>query len=131
NATGRATAQDDCGTVTVSYSDSVTNLCAGTKVIARTWTALDYCGNSTNAVQTIVVQDITPPTLTTPSSLTLECPANTNPTNTGVATAQDGCGAVTVSFSDSGRNNCGGARSIARTWRAPEPCSNPTTGRQT
>ena len=55
NVTGVATAQDDCGKVTVSYSDAVTNGCGGTKVIARTWTATDLCGNSTSAVQTITV----------------------------------------------------------------------------
>jgi hypothetical protein len=130
NATGAATAQDDCGQVTVSYSDAVTSNCAGTKVIARMWTATDHCGNSTNAVQTITVRDITPPTLVLPANLTLECPANTNPTNTGFATSQDGCSAVTVSFNDAVSNSCAGARFIARTWTAVDACGNSTNGTQ-
>jgi hypothetical protein len=130
NVTGSATAQDDCGKVTVTYSDAVTPTCGGAKVIARTWIATDSCGNSTNAVQTITVRDITPPTLVLPVNLTLECPANTNTSNTGVATSQDGCGSVTVSFTDVVSNSCGGARLISRIWTAIDSCGNSTNGTQ-
>ena len=34
--------------VTMTYSDSVSNGCGGTKVICRVWTATDECGNATN-----------------------------------------------------------------------------------
>ncbi len=131
NVTGVATAQDDCGQVTITYSDAVTPTCGGAKVIARTWTATDHCGNMTNAIQTITVRDITPPTLVLTANLTLECPANTNTSNTGVATSQDGCGSVTVAFSDVVSNSCGGARVIARTWTAIDQCGNSTNGTQT
>jgi len=130
NVTGVATAQDDCGKPLVAYADVVTSNCANTKVIARTWTATDHCGNSTNAVQTIVVRDVTPPTLILPASLTLECPANTTPANTGTATSQDGCGAVNVTFSDVVSNSCAGAKFIARTWTAVDACGNVTNGTQ-
>ncbi len=131
NATGVATALDGCGSVRVSYSDAVTNGCGGTKFIARTWTATDQCGNSTNAVQTILVQDTTPPTLTCPANLVLECPANTGTNATGVATAKDGCGSVAVSYSDAVTNGCGGAKVIARTWTATDACGNAASAVQT
>ncbi len=67
-----ATAQDSCGSVTVSYSDSVSNSCGGTRLIARTWTAMDSCGNATNRLQTIVVRDTTAPALTLPADRVLE-----------------------------------------------------------
>src|SRR6266568_481160 len=124
NATGVATAQDGCGSVTVSYSDAETNLCGGTKVIARTWTATDQCGNSRSCVQTITVRDTTPPAITAPSNVVLECPANTSTNVTGVATAQDSCGSVSVSFSDSVSNSCGNAKVISRTWTAIDQCGN-------
>jgi uncharacterized protein affecting Mg2+/Co2+ transport len=131
NATGVATAQDDCGKVQISYSDSISNTCGGTRVITRTWTAFDQCGNLANAIQTITVRDITPPILSVPPNVTLDCPANTAPSNTGVATATDSCSAVTVSFTDSLSNNCGGASLIKRLWTATDLCGNSVSGLQT
>src|SRR5206468_2178536 len=93
NATGVATAQDGCGSVvSLSYSDLVTAGCGNSKVISRTWTAIDQCGNSGSAVQTITVADTTPPTITCPANRVLECTASIDPANTGVATGQDNCG---------------------------------------
>jgi hypothetical protein len=62
--TGMATAQDGCGSATVSYSDLVSPGCGGSKVIARTWTATDACGNSVSCVQRINLRDTTPPSIT-------------------------------------------------------------------
>src|SRR5207247_6729439 len=98
NVTGVATAQDGCGAVTVTYLDSVTNNCGATKVIARTWTATDACGNSTNCVQTITVRDITKPVVTCPPDRILECPADTTTNATGMATATDACSTVTITY---------------------------------
>src|SRR5439155_2468283 len=92
NFTGVATASDGCGSVSISFSDVVTTNCANTKVIARTWTATDACGNSASALQTITVRDITPPSITAPTNVVLECPAVTTTNVTGVATGSDGCG---------------------------------------
>src|SRR5206468_2486184 len=131
NATGVATAQDTCSAVTISYSDVTNNNCAGTKVIARTWTATDQCGNSTNCVQTITVLDTRKPTITCPSDKVLECPADTSTNATGVATAQDACSAVTISYSDVTSDNCAGTKVIARTWTATDGCSNSVSCVQT
>jgi hypothetical protein len=131
NATGVATAQDGCGSTTISYSDVVSNSCGGTKVISRTWTATDGCGNFATAHQTITVRDTTPPTITSPANLTLECPAVTTTNVTGVATAQDGCGATSISYSDVVSNSCGGAKFISRTWIATDACGNTASALQT
>src|SRR5205823_1911195 len=85
NATGVATAQDTCSQVTIRYSDAVTNNCAATKIIARTWTATDACSNSISSTQTITVRDISKPTITCPPDLLLECPAVTTTNVTGLA----------------------------------------------
>jgi len=131
NLTGVASAQDDCGNVTVTFNDAVTAVCGGSKIIARTWTASDLCGNSASAVQTITVRDTTPPTLGLPQNLVLECPADTRTNVTGVPVAQDACGSVAVSFSDVVSNTCGGAQVIARLWTAVDECGNSTNGLQT
>src|SRR5260370_38954306 len=84
NVTGVAVAPDACGgSVKIYYSDVVSNGCAGTKVIYRTWTATDDSGLSTNVVHTITVRDTPPPTITCPPKLVLECPANTSTNATG------------------------------------------------
>src|SRR5260221_219706 len=84
NNTGAATASDGCGTVAITYSDSVSNACGGTKVISRTWTASDQCGNTTNRVQTITVRDTTPPIVTPHASVVLECPSDTTSNNASI-----------------------------------------------
>jgi hypothetical protein len=131
NVTGVATALDDCGKVTVSYSDSITNGCGGTKVIARTWTATDQCGNTTSAVQTITVRDTTPPALTVPANAVLECPGDISTTRNGMATGFDACGSVTITYSDSISNGCGGTKVVSRLWTATDACGNATNRLQT
>src|SRR5579859_7480571 len=93
--------------------------------------ATDACGNSASAVQTITVHDTTPPTITAPPSLVLECPADTTTNNTGVAVAQDGCSSVTLSYSDVVSNTCGASSIITRTWTATDACGNSASAVQT
>ncbi|HEX5221955.1 MAG TPA: hypothetical protein VFZ59_20500 [Verrucomicrobiae bacterium] len=131
SATGVATAMDGCSFATVTYSDSETIGCGSTRVIARTWTATDECGNTVSKVQTITVRDITPPTITCPANRTLEYPANTAPTATGFATAVDTCGSANVTFNDVITTNCGNSIVIARTWTAVDECNNRSSCTQT
>ena len=131
SATGMATARDTCGTATVSFTDNITEVCAGAKVIARTWTAVDECGNSSSGVQTITVRDTRKPVLTLPVDLVLDCPADTATTATGVATATDECSNVSISYNDVVSTNCGATKVIARTWTVVDECNNSSTGVQT
>lgn len=65
--TGNATATDICDTnpPIIEYSDSTTTgECQQEETIVRTWTATDSCGNANTCVQTIAVEDTTPPTIT-------------------------------------------------------------------
>src|SRR5262249_19744751 len=131
NNTGVAVAQDGCGSVVVSYSDVVTNGCGNTKFITRTWTAGDTCGNSASAVQTITLRDTTPPSLKLPANVVQQCPCDTRTNVTGVPTSVDGCGSVTLTYSDVVSNFCGLTKTVWRTWTAVDQCGNASNGVQT
>ncbi|MCB0398754.1 MAG: hypothetical protein KDD26_03860, partial [Winogradskyella sp.] len=129
--TGVATGSDTCGSVTITESDVETAACGDTKAIVRTWTATDECGNSTSADQTIIVQDTTPPVLTLPADITIECGEDESSANTGLAKAEDECGGVFISESDVIINNCGNTKTIIRTWTTSDNCGNSVSADQT
>ncbi|MBK7309084.1 MAG: hypothetical protein IPI88_20060 [Chitinophagaceae bacterium] len=64
-----------CPVISVTWEgDEVTSqTCASTFTIVRTYKATDACGNMATCTQTITVVDTTPPTLTVPANVTLQC----------------------------------------------------------
>jgi hypothetical protein len=132
---GTATAVDACDpNPSVTSSDTVTaGSCVGQRTIVRTWTAVDACGNSVSAAQTITLSDTTAPTLTPPPDVTVECGGSTNPGATGTASAVDTCDASpSVSHSDSETaGGCPQEKTIQRTWTASDGCGNSASAVQT
>ena len=102
--TGMSTATDACDPApVVTFADvTMAGVCAQEYTIARTWTATDACGNSSTCLQTITVDDSTPPVITMcPADVTLECTDSTDPVDTGMAVATDNCDpAPVVTFAD-------------------------------
>ncbi|MDZ4749401.1 MAG: hypothetical protein SH808_13015, partial [Saprospiraceae bacterium] len=130
--TGLAVATDNCdAALAITYDDVTASsmTCAQEYSITRTWTATDNCGNSTACIQTIIVDDSTPPTITTcTANITIECDESTDPSITGLTSATDNCDpAPIVTFSDA---TVGGAcpqeYTITRTWTATDACGNGT-----
>ncbi len=74
--TGYATATDNCGVDTITWSDSpsIYPHCVGVDTIWRTWTATDVNGNTSTCTQVIYIEDTTAPTFTAPGDATLDCP---------------------------------------------------------
>ena len=75
--------------------------------VERTWTVTDPCGNGTAAgVQNININDDTPPVITCPADVTIECDESQDPTmnaNLGEATATDNCdldNEITITYGD-------------------------------
>src|SRR5206468_222937 len=75
--------------------------------------------------------DTNPPSITCPTGVTLNCPADTRTNITGVATASDTCTGVTISYSDLTNSGCGGSYTILRTWTATDACTNSASCVQT
>src|SRR5260221_9916536 len=85
--------------------------------VTRTWTALDACGNSSTASQTINVEDNTEPVIATlPSTSSIGWPFTPV---FAQATAIDACGSTfTLSSNDVTTAHCGASYSVTRTWTA-------------
>ena len=133
-STGTATAVDNCDDdPVINFSDATSpGACPNELTISRTWTATDACGNSSTCVQTIVVDDSTPPVITCPANTTVECTESTDPAETGFATASDNCTtAPIVDFSDvTTAGACPQEYTITRTWSATDNCGNVSTCNQ-
>ncbi len=126
--TGSATATDNSGLIPViTYTDaSVQGSCAGNHIITRTWRATDNCGNFSTCNQILTIQDITPPVITCPAAITINCGTANSPSITGTATATDGCDpAPTITYTDTNASgNCAGNSVITRIWSATDACGN-------
>ncbi|KAJ1464373.1 hypothetical protein T484DRAFT_1758143, partial [Baffinella frigidus] len=130
--TGSPTGTDTCGTVTFTFTDASVAGCGLTEVITRTWTGTDECGNlSVTCDQIITVVDTTPPVVTCPPNVTVECGDDTSSASTGMATGTDGCGTVTITEADTSVAGCGNTEVITRTWTATDECGNTSTCTQT
>jgi len=133
--TGTATATDNCGTATAptSSDDIAAGNCPQEYVITRTWTSVDDCGNIGTCVQTISVDDSTPPAIVCPANVTIQCDEDFTPPATGEATASDNCGPVASIVHDDAvtDGNCPQEGTIARTWTATDACGNATNCVQT
>jgi len=129
-ALGVAVFNDANSDVVVTYSDSFEVNSGAPDNIIRTWVATDACGNEQVAIQSITVNDTTLPTISVPGPITVECTEEVSSQVTGVATATDGCGEVTITESDSVVENCGNSKVITRTWTATDDSGNAVTGEQ-
>ena len=130
---------DNCSTgINAIYSDVVTDGdCEGSKVITRTWSLVDNCGNSAESqVQTIIVLDNIAPTLTGtwPSDITEQDNYFANRDISGLLSNEDvealytdNCGSeVTVTSVDEVTgNDCGWT--VTRNYTITDACNNTST----
>ena len=136
---GTATATDNCDpNVTVTFVsenlvDDDGDGCDDTYKIFRIWIAEDCSGNTDQKTQVITVIDTTPPVLTVPENVTVQCDA-VPPLDEGAATATDNCDDnVEVTFIDEKfeAGSCTDNYYIFRSWKAEDCAGNSVTGTQT
>ena len=125
---------DNCDTsVEATFTDVVADgSCEGAKIITRTWTLMDDCGNAAAAQdQIITVQDVMAPTFTVPADITIDaaadCSYDASVGVTGdVSDESDNCDtSLEATFTDvEADGSCEGAKVITRTWTLIDDCGN-------
>jgi hypothetical protein len=121
-------ATDNCGEVTVSFSDGeqVPGECANEYSFTRTYTAIDECGNESSTSNMIFVVDTTAPVFAA-YEVEIDMPCdNIMPTT---LEATDNCGDVEVSYEDTPVSG-GCAGRIIRDYTAVDACGNEATAQQ-
>ncbi|MBL7943794.1 MAG: hypothetical protein JNM00_13560, partial [Flavobacteriales bacterium] len=122
------TAVDNCdANVDVAYTEYETGECP--KIITRTWTAVDDCGNSVTASQIITVVDETAPLIFgVPEDTTIECTEEIAP---AFPFAIDNCDAEVLISLEAGTVPMDCGYLFVRTWTAIDNCGNTATAVQT
>ncbi|TBX64661.1 gliding motility-associated C-terminal domain-containing protein, partial [Flavobacterium silvisoli] len=132
---------DNCSTnLEATFNDIITNNdCQGTKIITRTWSLSDSCGNQAIPQhQIITVLDNIKPTFTAPADITIyttdACTYDASVEFTGDVTDEaDNCSTgLNATFSDAEpvAGQCAGAYTIVRTWSLTDCAGNTTTHTQ-
>lgn len=131
-ANGFATATDECSVHSISYSDVVTYGCGNTFTVNRMWRATDDCGNFSECVQLISVQDTINPLITCPVDTTVT--AAKGAFSTFVSLTQplvlDECDAWNLENNFTGTSNASGIYPAGMTsvnWVATDLCGNQTS----
>nr|WP_239777277.1 gliding motility-associated C-terminal domain-containing protein [Tenacibaculum finnmarkense] len=126
---------DNCSTgLKATFTDvEKVGTCEGTKTITRTWNLTDDCGNSTEKVQIITVEDNIKPTFTAPKDITISTDANCTfdvsvAKTGGVSDEADNCSTgLKATFTDVKKaGTCEGTKTITRTWILTDSCGNST-----
>ena len=118
--------------LTVSHTDAATGTCP--VVVTRTYTVTDVCGNHSSQTQTITVNDVTAPEITSiPANVTVSCAGDVPAADNGAVEATDNCGGtVTITHEDVRTNgSCANRFTIARTYTATDVCGNHSSQTQT
>ncbi len=126
------TATDNCDepvTITFVDTDNGGTGCPDNPLkISRTYTATDACGNSADCIQLIDVIDNTPPQITCPADIQVQCPFEVPNADINSVTATDNCdGPVTITFVDTDNGGTGCPNDpmiITRTYEATDACGN-------
>lgn len=124
--TGTATAIDTCdNSPRIIHSDALSGSCPQT--LTRTWTAIDYAGNSNSCTQIITIEDTNKPAITCPDPLTVQCLSDVPAPDTNAVSASDNCGVVARSFVSDGYATNGCIITVTRTYKATDLCGNYST----
>jgi hypothetical protein len=127
-----ASASDACDPAPVlSFAEAeVPGACPPERVITRTWTARDACGNESVAVQVItVVDDVAPALVGVPADVEVRCEPVPDPASPSAVDACDPAPAL-VYREVRIDGNCPAEYVLERTWEAEDACGNVVSATQ-
>ena len=126
-----ASAYDECDGSVLVTNDYTGYTQSCNHVITVHFNAVDASGNNAITVSsTITFEDVTPPVLTIPADVAVECDAVPA---VGTATAMDDCdNDVMITYDGEVRTDgaCANSYTLTRTWTATDDCGNITTRNQ-
>ncbi len=91
----------------IAFVSDVSDNGTNPEIITRTYSVTDDCGNSINVIQTITIQDVTPPTIICPADISISANAGlceASNVNIVAPTATDNC-ATTFTFTGTRSDN--------------------------
>ncbi|WP_338812918.1 BspA family leucine-rich repeat surface protein [Bernardetia sp. Wsw4-3y2] len=125
------TATDNCATTVTVTNDAALPISGeGTNVVV-TWTYDDGNGNTSTQTQNVIIDDVTDPTITAPSNVTVNTDATlctASSVSLGTPTGTDNCGTVTFSNDAPSEFTIG---STVVTWTADDGNGNTAIATQT
>jgi hypothetical protein len=121
---------DNCGDVTVTYTDTFTAGSCGTRV--RNYTATDACGNTAQAFQTLIVSDaVAPAFVSFPVSAAVSCSAVAAVEQSYIEYTEN-CSDVTVTWNEEiVEGDCPNSYTSIRTCTLTDACGNSTSSSYT
>jgi hypothetical protein len=106
-------------TLTITTAPGCSVSCQISLVVSDGTLSSEPCHESIN------ISDSHAPVVDCPDDLTIQCTESTDPSHTGVATAEDACSTPVVTYSDVVTpGDCAQERVITRTWTATDGCTN-------
>jgi hypothetical protein len=118
------------GSIVGSTTGSSVTVNAGAAGSFTLTVTVSKSGCSSTCMKTVTVADTTPPTITCPANVTVQCDADVPPADFAGGTASDNCGTPTVvHVSDVASGTC--PKIITRTYKATDASGNMATCTQT
>lgn len=116
---------DNCSTPVVVFVSDVSDGLTCPETITRTYSVTDDCGNSVNVTQLIIVNDITNPTASNPTTINVECTGDIPaPDVLVVADEADNCSTPVVAFVSDVTDGLSNPETITRTYSVTDDCGN-------
>ena len=122
-------ADDNCTEATVDFISDISNGQICPETVTRTYVISDECGNSITCTQKFLIHDMTPPSLTCPDDMMVDCMEDVPEPNTELLEAADNCeGDLFLNFEgDEVRDEeCANRKTIVRTYSVMDLCENVT-----